>query len=97
MTDRAEVTVRDVPEQSRFEAVVDGEVAGFVLYRGKDDHQIELHHTEVDDAYEGRGVGSRLAAGALDSVRAMGLRVVPTCPFIKRYIDRHGEYGDLVA
>ena len=46
---------------------------------------------------EGKGVGSALARQALDAVRADGeLRVVPLCPFIKEWIDRHPAYQSLV-
>ena len=96
-SDSVGVAVTDNPARGRFEAIVDGEVAGFAAYRQKDDATIELHHTEVDDGHEGQGVGSRLARGALDAVRASGRKVVPTCPFIRRYIDEHDEYRDLVA
>jgi uncharacterized protein len=95
--DAADVTVIDNTDRRRFEAIVDGEVAGFASYRHKDDTTIEMHHTEVDDAYEGRGVGGQLARGALDAVRASGRKVLPTCPFIKRYIGEHDEYRDLMA
>ena len=53
-------------------------------------------HTEVFDAYEGKGVGSALARGALDDVRARGGRLVALCPFIAAYLERHPEYADLV-
>ena len=96
-SDSVDVTVTDNPARGRFEAMVDGAVAGFAAYRQNDDTTIELHHTEVDDGHEGQGVGSRLARGALDAVRASGRKVVPTCPFIRRYIDEHDEYRDLVA
>src|SRR3546814_3801287 len=92
MTDPVDVTVSDNPAKSRYEALVDGEVAGFVEYR-IDGDAIDMHHTEVSDAYEGKGVGSRLAKGALDAVRERGLSVIPTCPFIKRYIERHEDYA----
>src|SRR3546814_13479760 len=95
MTDHVDVTVSDNPAKSRYEALVDGEVAGFVEYR-LDGDAIDMHHTEVSDAYEGKGVGSRLAKGALDAVRERGLVVIPTCPFIKRYIHRHEDYAYLV-
>ena len=51
----------------------------------------------VDDAYEGQGVGSTLVGEALDQVRAEGLDVVATCPFVRSYIERHQEYADLLA
>ena len=43
-----------------------------------------------------RGVGSRLIRAALDSARDQGLRVVPQCPFVRAFIERHPEYRDLV-
>ena len=58
---------------------------------------VVLVHTEVATEFEGHGVGSRLAAAALDDIRARGLKVDPVCPFIARYLDRHPELSDLVA
>jgi uncharacterized protein len=87
--------VRDVPERDRYEVTVDGELAGFAQYREVDGARV-FTHTEVFDAYEGQGVGSALAQGALDDVRASGRRVVALCPFIAEYIRRHDDYADLV-
>ncbi len=82
--------------ESRYEAYVDGELAGSAYYE-LDDKRIVFTHTEVDDRFEGKGVGSALARFALDDVRAsVGRRVVPRCPFIKGWIERHPEYADLV-
>ncbi|HEU6445444.1 MAG TPA: GNAT family N-acetyltransferase [Gaiellaceae bacterium] len=89
------MTVRDNPAKRRYEALVDGEVAGCVFYAERDGALVLLH-TEVADEYEGKGVGSRLVAATLDDVRARGLSVVPRCPFAKGYIERHPEYADLV-
>jgi uncharacterized protein len=92
-----DIEIVDNPERHRYEARVDGQVAGFAAYRPRPD-AVVFTHTEVDDAYEGKGVGSALAKGALDDVRARGLAVVPQCPFIAAYIKRHpDEYGDLVT
>ena len=97
MSEHANVTVQDNPDQNRYEAVVEsGVVAGFAEYV-KRDGQLIFTHTEVDDAFEGQGVGSALARGALDAARETGLPVVPQCPFISKYIHRHPEYKDLVA
>ena len=52
-------------------------------------------HTEVDPAAEGHGVGSRLAAGALDDIRSRGLSILVVCPFVREYVRRHPEYADL--
>jgi predicted GNAT family acetyltransferase len=88
--------VQDAAERSRYEASVDSQLAGFAAYTERDDVRL-LTHTEVFDAYEGQGVGSALAKGALDDVRARGLKVVPLCSFVRAYIGRHPEYADLVT
>ena len=92
----ADVQVTDNPDESRFEARVDGELAGFADYTTAED-LITFTHTKVDDAFEGQGVGSALARGALDAVRADGTRtVLPRCAFIRGWIDKHPDYQDLV-
>ena len=89
-----EITLNE-PEQ-RYEASVDGEPAGLAAFE-LDGDRIVFTHTEVDDRFEGQGVGSRLARYALDDVRARGsLRVVPRCPFIRSWIEKHPEYADLL-
>lgn len=90
------MTVRDNPEKLRYEALVDGQVAGLLFYRAREG-ELVLVHTEVADEFEGQGIGSRLVAGALDDIRARGLRIVPICPFVKAYLRRHPEYTDLIA
>ncbi len=88
--------VSDQPEKSRYEIRVDGELAGFADYERHAD-LITFTHAEVDDAYEGQGLGSQLARAVLDVARDAGLAVHPECPFIARYIKRHPDkYLDLV-
>lgn len=83
------------PAQDRFEIHVDGQKAGQAEYVRRGDLVI-FTHTEIDDAYGGQGLGSQLARGALDAVRAAGDPIVPLCPFIAGYIGKHPEYEDLV-
>jgi uncharacterized protein len=97
MSDDAAVTVRDNPDEGRFEALDEsGVVAGFAAYRRSGDRMV-FTHTEVDDAFEGRGVGSTLVRGALDAVRGEGRRVEAQCPFVRSYIEGHQEYADLLG
>jgi len=97
MTTHTEPTVLDVPESSRFEIHVDGRLAGFAQYRTKVPGLIVFTHTEIDDAFEGRGLGSVLVREALDAARSRGLSVRPDCPFVRAYIARHpDEYLALV-
>jgi predicted GNAT family acetyltransferase/glutaredoxin len=92
----ADAVVADVPDASRYELRLDGRLVGLAAYRRRD-NRIAFTHTEVDEALEGRGLGSRLAAAALDDARRRGLEVVPLCPFVAHYIDRHPEYARLLA
>jgi hypothetical protein len=91
-----EFEVRDNANEHRFEAWVDGALAGFSEYEPRDGWLVFVH-TEVDTAFAGRGVGGRLAAGALDEVRARGLKVTPLCPFISAWIRAHPAYQDMVV
>ncbi|MEV5828621.1 GNAT family N-acetyltransferase [Spirillospora sp. NPDC052242] len=88
------VTVTDNPRKNRYEAWVDGDLAGFAQYtRGQ--ARITFTHTEVRPAYGGRGVGAALARASLDEVRSQGLKVRAVCPFYSGWIARHPEYRDL--
>jgi predicted GNAT family acetyltransferase/glutaredoxin len=91
-----EVEVVDVPEANRYELRLGGRLIGLAAYRRRDG-RIAFTHTEVDEACEGRGFGSRLAGAALEDARQEGLHVVPLCPFIAWYIERHPEYEAIVA
>ena len=90
------VVVADNPAERRYEARLGDRVVGFSEYRQVADRVVFLH-TEVEPELEGRGVGSALASGALNDVRARGLRVTAKCPFIAAYLQRHHEFDDLIA
>ena len=92
----SEPVVRDEPRELRYEALVDGRVAGIIRYR-VEPGALVLVHTEVDEELEGTGVASRLVRGALDDIRSRGLGIVPVCPFVRSFIGRHPEYADLVV
>jgi predicted GNAT family acetyltransferase len=92
-----DVKVADNEHLHRYEALVDGEVAGFIGYRPVPGGVRDLVHTEVDPAFEGKGVGSRLVTGALEAIRASGGRILASCPFVCTYLKRHEEYRDLLS
>jgi len=87
--------VRDNAARSRFELDADG-VVSFMNYRLAG-MVMSLDHTETPLAARGRGLASRLVQGALDQIRARGLKIAPRCPFVRAYVDRHPDYQDLLA
>lgn len=88
-------TVRDNSARQRYELEVGGRFA-FIDYR-RDGRDVIMTHAEVPVALRGGGIGSALVKGALMLVRERGERVVPLCPFVAQYIDRHPEARDLLA
>jgi len=89
------IEVADAPERDRYELSIDGEVAGFAVYRVRPG-LIAFVHTEVDEHLQGRGLGDRLIRFALEDTRARGLAVLPFCPFVKAFIERNREFEALV-
>ncbi|WP_433515575.1 GNAT family N-acetyltransferase [Nonomuraea sp. CA-143628] len=89
------VEIVDNVAKSRFEIFVDGKVAGFADYRLLPT-KIVFTHTEVLPEHEGQGLAGKLVGHALDASRDTGLRVVPLCPYVVKYIERHPQYKDLV-
>ena len=91
----ADIRVLDVPERSRFEVRVDGDIAGYTEYRRRPG-LIAFVHTLIDPRFEGQGLASKLVRAALSEARSEGLSVLPFCPFVRTYIAGHTEYLDLV-
>jgi uncharacterized protein len=91
-----EPTVRNAPESDRYEIVDGDRVLGIAAYEHRGDTLV-FTHTEVDPDSGHEGVGSTLVRGALDDVRTAGQKIVPRCPFVKGWIDRHPDYADLVT
>jgi uncharacterized protein len=92
----ARPVITDAPDRERYEANIDGELAGILEY-GVKRTRIALIHTEVLPVHEGRGVGSALVRFALDDARRRGLRVIATCPYVQAYLTRHPEDEDIVV
>lgn len=91
-----DIEVSDNRDAERYEVFSGGQLAGFAQYRLRDS-RITIFHTEVDPAFEGRGIGGRLARAALDDIKQRGLELVPLCPFIAEHVRRHpADYLELV-
>jgi predicted GNAT family acetyltransferase len=94
MDGRVNSTVVNNPERKRYELAVDGHIAA--TYYEKADGVVTFVHTEVPPELGGKGIGSKLIRGALDQVRAEGLKVIAQCPFVKAFIEKHEDYQDLL-
>lgn len=86
--------VVEKPEQNRFELALDGGTA-LVAYR-RDGERLVLVHTEVPEQFAGQGVGSKLAKGVFELLRASGRKAVVRCEFLKGWIAKHPGYNDVV-
>jgi uncharacterized protein len=82
-------------ERNRFEIVVDGHLA--VLDYRREGDAVNMTHVGVPTPIEGRGIAATLTRCALDWARREGLEVVPSCPYVAGWIERHPEYQSLVA
>ncbi len=89
------VVVQDLPDRDRYVVLADGEQAGLLAY-SRTEGQIDLLHTEVDDAYAGRGLAKALVVHALDAARRDGIAVIPSCPYVAELLRRDPSYVDLV-
>jgi len=96
MTDANDLVITDLPEARRYEARLDGTLAGWVDY-GRVRTRLVALHTEVLPEFEGRGIASALVRRVLDDARAAGMTVTPRCPFFRRHFERHPEDADLRA
>jgi len=90
-----QLAIIDDADSKRYVVRVDGKRAGLLQYRLSTE-TIELLHTEIYEEFEGRGLGSQLISFALNDARERGLAVLPFCPFVNDYIQRHRQYVELV-
>ena len=90
-----DTTVQNNTKQSRYELMVDDIVAAIVEYNDVGE-AVELTHTEVDSSYKGQGLARELAHAVLDNLSNEGRAVIPSCPYIRGYLERHPRYVDLV-
>lgn len=92
MTDNTTATVARADGAERYEILVDDAVAGFAAFQESDTH-IAFTHTEVDEAYQGQGLASQLAGEAIADAVARDLTIIPLCPYMARYLERHDVEG----
>jgi predicted GNAT family acetyltransferase len=96
MTEQAQGVVTDQRTHSRYEITAGGKLAGFLNYKEANGRR-DLVHTEVGAQFEGQGLAAQLVRGALDEARASGRKIVPSCSYVAKFVERHPDYQDLVV
>jgi len=84
------------PQRHRFFLDVPGGTAE-LTYRRPDPTTVDVLHTEVPQAAAGQGIAGKLAQAAFSWARAEGLRVIPTCPFVRKWLERNPDQRDLLV
>ncbi|MFD6999911.1 GNAT family N-acetyltransferase [Streptomyces mirabilis] len=87
-------TVERNDARHRYEILVDGKRAGLTAYRDRGEQRV-FFHTEVDDAFAGQGLAARLVEYALTDVRDLGMRIVPVCPYVAKFLKKNDEFADI--
>ena len=88
--------VVDNPAEHRFELQLEGEDIAAAYYRIDENGRVVLTHTEVPFEYGGQGIGTRLAKGVFDLIRASKRKAVLKCSFMAWFYTTHREYDDIV-
>lgn len=94
-TDKTGAPTTVTQEDERFTIAVEDKPVGLTEYVDRDGQRI-FPHTQVDDAFEGRGLATILIGEALQKTRDAGLRIVAVCPMVANYVEKHDEYSDAV-
>lgn len=95
LTDKTGASVTVDKDTDRFSIAVEGKPVGLTAFGDRDGQRV-FYHTEVDDAFGGRGLGTIVIAEALAATRAEGLRIVPVCPMVAAYVRKHEDLNDIV-
>ena len=94
MTSSPAPVVALADHRHRYEILVDGRLAGFTEYRDREAQRV-FFHTEIDEEFAGQGLASVLVQQALDDVRTSGKRIVPVCPYVAKFLQKHEEFADI--
>ena len=96
MTDQTSVDIQDVPDARRYEARIDGELAGWVDY-GRVRNRLVAVHTEVKPEFGGKGIGKALVRRVIADARAGGFTITPRCPLFATHFERNPGDQDVLS
>lgn len=90
------LSIQHQPLQRQFIVVVNQQTAHLKYHVCADEKILDYYHTYVPPALRGQNIGQKIVKFALDYAKENHLTVIPTCPFIRQYIEQHPEYKPLV-
>ncbi|WP_185194835.1 GNAT family N-acetyltransferase [Chryseobacterium cheonjiense] len=92
-----EVRQSNNEKNGNFEAFIDGNHAGLMTYTWAGEERFIIDHTEVEEAYNGKGVGKEMLLASVDFARKNGKTIIPLCPFAKATFQKHEELQDVLV
>lgn len=87
--------VTHIKNANRFEVLLENGQTAYLNYN-EFDNSLNLSHTYVPKSFEGKGIAAAIVKIALDYARKNNLSIIPSCPYVAAYIERHPEHRDLV-
>lgn len=95
--DEPATTVTDNPAEHRFEITYGDRLAGFTVYEEREATTWAFVHTEIDPDLGGHGLAGRLVGVAMDAMAERGITVVPECPYVRSWLEKHPDHPVDVA
>jgi predicted GNAT family acetyltransferase len=95
LTDKTGAPVTIGRQPGKFTVAVEGKTVGLAAFAERDGQRV-FRHTEVDEAFGGRGLATVMIGEALAATRADGLRIVAVCPMVAAYVNKHNDFDDIV-
>lgn len=87
-----DITVTRNDDASRYEVHSDDTLAGYAEFERREG-EIRFTHTEIDHAFQGKGLATRLTTEALADAAASGDAIAAYCPYIRKHLEKHPLEG----
>ncbi len=92
-----EVVQHNTEKNGDFEALFSGKHAGLMTYTWAGTDKFIIDHTEVEEAFGGKGIGKVMLLAAVDFARKTNVKIIPLCPFAKATFQKNSDLQDVLA
>lgn len=87
----------EVSEKNGFFHIdIEGKIEAKMTFVFAGPNKIIIDHTEVNEAFNGKGFGKKMVATAVAFDREKNIKIVPLCPFAKKVFDKNSEFKDVL-